>query len=146
MQYTEDNDIPGILMMIDFEKAFDTVSWKFIHKCLDFFNFGSSIKKWISTFQKKHRINSHPISIPLKIYHNLIIFNVFTLLLTLFSSRYSMALNYLSTSCFIIFLKKKLFIFFYIQISLLFRVVTPFKMDSSFFVVLSLLAFEIFNA
>ncbi|XP_078335420.1 uncharacterized protein LOC144626204 [Crassostrea virginica] len=51
MQYTEDNDIPGILMMIDFEKAFDTVSWKFIHKCLDFFNFGSSIKKWISTFQ-----------------------------------------------------------------------------------------------
>ena len=52
MQYTEDNDIPGILMMIDFEKAFDTVSWKFIHKCLDFFNFGSSIKKWISTFQK----------------------------------------------------------------------------------------------
>ena len=52
MQYTEDNDIPRVLMIIDFEKAFNTVSWKCIHKCLDFFNFGSSIKKWISTFQK----------------------------------------------------------------------------------------------
>lgn len=39
MQYTEENDIPGVLFMIDFEKAFDTVSWKFIHKCLDFLNF-----------------------------------------------------------------------------------------------------------
>ena len=40
MQNTEDNDIPGFLMMIDIEKAFDTfdtVSWKFIHKCLDIF-------------------------------------------------------------------------------------------------------------
>lgn len=34
MQYTENNDIPGLLLMIDFEKAFDSVSWKFIDKTL----------------------------------------------------------------------------------------------------------------
>jgi hypothetical protein len=37
--------------MIDFEKAFDTVYWKFIHKCLEFFNFGPTIQSWIATFQ-----------------------------------------------------------------------------------------------
>lgn len=45
MQYTENNDIPGLLSMIDFEKAFDSVSWKFIDKTLQFFNFGPSLRK-----------------------------------------------------------------------------------------------------
>lgn len=30
MSYTEFSDIPGLLMLVDFEKAFDTVSWDFI--------------------------------------------------------------------------------------------------------------------
>lgn len=51
MHYVEENDIPGILLLVDFEKAFDTISWKFIDKALSFFNFGPSIKKWISVFQ-----------------------------------------------------------------------------------------------
>lgn len=32
MYYTEQNDIPGLLMLIGFEKAFDTISWSFISK------------------------------------------------------------------------------------------------------------------
>lgn len=52
MQYTEQNQIPNLLMLIDFEKAFDTISWKFIYQTLDFFNFGASIKNWIQTFYK----------------------------------------------------------------------------------------------
>ena len=53
MQYTEENNIPGILLMIDFEEAFDSVSWNFIDKTLDLFNFGGSFRKWISVFRKK---------------------------------------------------------------------------------------------
>ena len=50
MTYTEQHDIPGILLLIDFEKAFDSLSWSFIHKVLDIFNFKISIKNWIKTF------------------------------------------------------------------------------------------------
>lgn len=50
MHFTEYNDIPGFLMLIDFEKAFDSISWNFIYKALEFFNFGLSINRWIKTF------------------------------------------------------------------------------------------------
>ena len=43
MHYTEYNQIPGLLMLIDFEKAFDSIAWKFIYQTLDFFNFGPSL-------------------------------------------------------------------------------------------------------
>ena len=32
------------MVMIDFEKAFDTVSWQFVYKTLDYFNFGPVYK------------------------------------------------------------------------------------------------------
>ena len=47
MHYTEENNIPGTLLMIDFEKAFDSVSWNFIQKSLQFYNFGPSFQKCI---------------------------------------------------------------------------------------------------
>ena len=50
MHYTEIIQVPGLLMLIDSEKAFDTVSWNFIHDALHFFNFGDSINSWIYTF------------------------------------------------------------------------------------------------
>ena len=34
MQYTEEQHIPGLLLLIDFEKAFDSLSWRFIDKVL----------------------------------------------------------------------------------------------------------------
>ena len=52
LHYTEKNNIPGLLLLIDFEKAFDSVAWSFITKVLDFFNFGESIKAWIKLFYK----------------------------------------------------------------------------------------------
>ena len=32
--------IPRLLLIVDFEKAFDSISWEFIADVLDFFNFG----------------------------------------------------------------------------------------------------------
>ena len=37
----------GLLMLIDFKKAFDSISWKFIYKVLKFFKFPDSYIKWI---------------------------------------------------------------------------------------------------
>lgn len=50
MNHTEQNNIPGLLLLIDFEKAFDSLSWSFIQKVLKFLNFGPSICRWIETF------------------------------------------------------------------------------------------------
>ena len=49
---TKHQNLPGLILSIDLEKAFDTVSLKFISKTLDYFNCGESIKKWIHIFQK----------------------------------------------------------------------------------------------
>ena len=48
--YTNNHQVPGLLLMVDFEKAFDSVAWSFIEKSLNKFNFGHDIKRWISTF------------------------------------------------------------------------------------------------
>ena len=50
MQYTETHNVPGLLVLVDFKKAFDSLSWSFIEKALEIFNFRSSIQSWI----KKH--------------------------------------------------------------------------------------------
>ena len=50
LQFTETNNIPGLLMLIDFQKAFDSIAWPFIQKVFRFFNFGDSIIQWINTF------------------------------------------------------------------------------------------------
>ena len=47
MNYTEENNIPGIALFIDFRKAFDTIERDFINNCLEKFNFGPIIKNWV---------------------------------------------------------------------------------------------------
>ena len=48
LEYTDIKKIPGILLFIDFVKAFDTIEWPFIQNVLERFNFGQVIRKWIS--------------------------------------------------------------------------------------------------
>jgi len=38
------------LMMIDFEKTFDTLNWNFLFKTLQSMNFGPSLINWVKTF------------------------------------------------------------------------------------------------
>jgi len=40
MDYTKKQNIPGILLFIDFEKAFDSLDRDFMLKCLNVFGFG----------------------------------------------------------------------------------------------------------
>ena len=50
MHYTETKKINGLLMLIDFEKAFDSLSWPFLYKVLDYFGLNDTLINWIKTF------------------------------------------------------------------------------------------------
>ena len=47
-EYAKTHNRTGILLLIDFEKAYDSVSFRYIKKCLQFFNFGDSLIKWVT--------------------------------------------------------------------------------------------------
>ena len=49
INYTNDQSIPGLILLLDFEKAFDTLEWSFVEKTLQHYGFGPSIQKWIQT-------------------------------------------------------------------------------------------------
>jgi len=49
LEQTITQNIPGILLQLDFKKAFNTIEFEFIKKTLALFNFGDSFQKWIST-------------------------------------------------------------------------------------------------
>ena len=50
MFYTERNNLPGMLLLLDFATAFDSISWDFMFKALKYFNFGDQLISWIKLF------------------------------------------------------------------------------------------------
>lgn len=50
--YAKNKNIPGLLFMVHFEKAFDSDSWPFIDKALSFKKkiHGADIKQWVKGF------------------------------------------------------------------------------------------------
>ena len=52
MNFTENNKIPGLLLLVDFEKAFDSISWSFMYKVMKYFNFGPDMLNWIKILYK----------------------------------------------------------------------------------------------
>ena len=50
LRYTAARNIPGPLLFLDFEKAFDTLEWTFIQKTLKYFGYGPQLLKWINIF------------------------------------------------------------------------------------------------
>ena len=50
MEQTKIDKTPGILLAIDFRKAFDTLEWPLIYYALETYNFGESLRRWIEVF------------------------------------------------------------------------------------------------
>ena len=46
----EKQNLPGMLLFIDFEKAFDSLEWKFLFEAIDAMNFGPMFQNWIHVF------------------------------------------------------------------------------------------------
>jgi hypothetical protein len=53
MDYTKLVDKEGIIVFLDFEKAFDTIKWKVIYEALTMFNFGPKFISWVHTIYKE---------------------------------------------------------------------------------------------
>ena len=47
IQWAKTNNKTGIILLIDFEKAYDSLSFSYIKKCLTFFNFSECIINWV---------------------------------------------------------------------------------------------------
>ena len=50
MEITKVKKLPGVLLFLDFEKAFDSLQWDFLEKCLEKFNFGPDFRRWVHIF------------------------------------------------------------------------------------------------
>jgi hypothetical protein len=48
LDYAKNNNKAGLLLAIDFEKAFDSISFSFIEKSLKFYNFPPDLIKWVN--------------------------------------------------------------------------------------------------
>jgi len=56
VDFTGKENIPSLMIFIDFCKAFDALEWNFLFNCLDAFNSGHEFKQWISTFYKIFKV------------------------------------------------------------------------------------------
>ena len=45
--YTARHNIPGAVLYVDFEKAFDCINWEFMHQSLERFGFGPEFRRWV---------------------------------------------------------------------------------------------------
>ena len=52
MDFTLNENISGLMIFIDFHKAFDSLEWDYFCKCLEAFNFREDFIGWVKTFYK----------------------------------------------------------------------------------------------
>ena len=53
INYLNTKNKPGLLLCLDFEKAFDSLDCRFMFRALRAFDFGKDLCRWIDTFYKK---------------------------------------------------------------------------------------------
>jgi len=51
-EYTDKHQLSGLCLMVDFQKAFDTLDWKFMERALRAYKFGGGLIKWVQVFYK----------------------------------------------------------------------------------------------
>ena len=47
MDFTKSKKLPGIVVFVDFKKAFDSIEWDYLVKVLNVFNFKEDFKRWV---------------------------------------------------------------------------------------------------
>jgi hypothetical protein len=52
IEYSNNTHESGIIALLDFEKAFDTVKWSYMQRVLETMNFGPKFRRWISIIYK----------------------------------------------------------------------------------------------
>ena len=50
MDFTVKENMPGLLIFVYFQKAFDSLEWNFLVSCLEAFNFGRDFIHWVKVF------------------------------------------------------------------------------------------------
>ena len=53
IEYANESSTPGLLLLVDFEKAFDNIEYSAVDKALKWFNFGPVLRKWVSILFNK---------------------------------------------------------------------------------------------
>ena len=52
MDFTVKENIPGLKIFVDFQKAFDSLEWDFLVRCLEAFNSDRDFIHWVKVFYK----------------------------------------------------------------------------------------------
>ena len=65
MDFTEKENIPGLMMFIDFLKAFDTLEWNVLFNCLDFRKDNAVETNWLYRILYLHKSHNTPLLPPL---------------------------------------------------------------------------------
>jgi hypothetical protein len=53
VEKADNNDTEGLLLFLDFKKAFDSLEWSFLYRVLEKSNFGPSFISWIKVLYEK---------------------------------------------------------------------------------------------
>jgi len=74
IDYCKVKNLEGILIFLDYNKAFDCVEWNLIHKALKFFGFKDNLVKWINAIYnntESYIVNNGHISNKFRLYRGL---------------------------------------------------------------------------